>query len=58
MITALALLSILAAGAYLLGAAICRACNGYGAAQEEIERDREWWRGVAEMADALGEERE
>lgn len=43
-------LGVLAIGYMIfVGCSVCRAVGGYEAAQEECERDREWWRGLDEQ---------
>lgn len=56
MLTAAIIASLLIIGLAVYAIALCRACaEPFDVAAEEAERDREWWRGVAEIADPLGE---
>ncbi len=42
-------LTLLAAGyAVFVGCSVCRAIAGFDKAEEECQRDREWWRGLTE----------
>lgn len=48
--TAIGLIAL--AYALFVGWSVCRAIAGFDKAEEEMSRDREWWRGLSQGAEA------